>query len=485
MSSGRGTPDPVHGRRPRGRSPALRVLAVPAFVAALLLAPALSTPAGAQDHRVSVTGYLGRAFYGDLADSAAADVTLESGGFYGLQAEYWFGRLGLRLHGGLGSTNVDGEPGTSFDLVAGDADLVVRFRRPRSGLFFQPYGFLGFGAIRYDLGPDTALVAGFPYESDPAVKGTFVLGIGSDFVDGPIGFRLELMDIVGFSSPLSRTDTSHFGPVSHVILTLGLSIRTGRIELRAPTPSRPPVRRQPLQPVQDTARRPPTDSPTAAPDTTTPPGPRPAPPDTIRVPRPQPSDTAGPPVDTVIPIEIPPPPPDTARPPVAPPDTAGPPVVPPDTTGEPPDTADTGDDDTRGRLFTVRVGWDDGDRIQAAAHDALVAVLQEAGVPVWPPEAAGEDDDPSLTYRRIAAFRNAADARTLGNHVAAEYGLSWEWVHIDRDEEVASAAVEASATFVDGLAAGPGRDGRGGRDSGPPGGRGMDGDGGGQDGVPR
>ncbi|MGK7312952.1 MAG: hypothetical protein ACN0LA_12010 [Candidatus Longimicrobiales bacterium M2_2A_002] len=467
MNSGRGTPDPVHGRRPRNRHPALRVLTVTAFVATLLLAPALSTPTAAQDHRVSVTGYLGRAFYGDLADSAAADVTLESGGFYGVQAEYWFGRLGLRLHGGLGSTNVDGEPGTSFDLVAGDADLVVRFRRPRPGLFFQPYGFLGFGAIRYDLGPDTARVAGFPYESDPAVKGTFVLGIGSDFVDGPIGFRLELMDIVGFSSPLSRTDTSHFGPVSHVVLTLGLSVRTGRIELRAPTASRPPVPRQPLQPVQDTARRP------------------------------QSPDTTGAPVDTVVPIEIPPPPPDTTGPPVEPPDTTStppvehpdttpvPPVEPPDTVGEPADTADTGDDDVRGRLFTVRVGWDDGDRVQAAAHDALVAVLQEAGVPVWPPEPAGEDDDPSLTYRRIAAFRNAADARTLGNHVAAEYGMSWEWVHIDRDEEIAPAAVEASATFVDGLTGGPGRDGRGGRDGGPPDGRGGDRGAGGQDGVPR
>ena len=457
--------------------------------------PALSAPAGAQDHRVSVTGYLGRAFYSDLADSAAADVTLESGGFYGVQAEYWFGRLGLRLHGGLGSTNVDGEPGTSFDLVAGDADLVVRFRRPRPGLFFQPYGFLGFGAIRYDLGPDTGLVAGFPYESDPTVKGTFVLGIGSDFVDGPIGFRLELMDIVGFSSPLSRTDTSHFGPVSHVILTLGLSVRTGRIELRPPTPSRPPVQPRSLQPERDTVGRPPPDSAVAAPDTTTTPTPGPEPSDTIRGPRPESPDTTGAPADTVVPTEIPPPPDTTTDPPTEPADTAGPPVPPdtatappvepPDTAVEPVDTAGTGDGEPRGRLFTVRIGWEDGDRVQAAAHDALVAVLQEAGVPVWPPEAADEDDDPSLTYRRVAAVRNAADARPLGGHVATEDGLSWEWVHIGRDEEVAPAAVEASTTFVDGLAGGPGRDGRGGRDTGRPDGRGTGRDAGGQDGVPR
>ena len=522
-------------------------LAIAAALTALTL-PATAGSAAAQDHRLSLTGYLGAASYSSLADSADPGVFLESGGFNGGMAELWFGRLGLRLHAGWAETPVDDEPGTRFGIVAGDADLVVRFRRPRPDLFFQPYGVIGLGAVRYDLDLDTSLVGGYAYESDPTVRGSLVLGLGADFLDGPVGGRLELMDIIGVSSPLSRTDTSHFGPVSHVVLTLGLTLRAGHIALPPPTERPRPVptrltRPDTTAPPRDTTRarpdttaadtvRPPIRRPAPPPidttvtvDTTPPPpeGPRPVPPDTTRRPPPgqpiappgdttriEPPDTTGPPpVDTAGPPPIPmdstrprPPVRPPIRPPEAPPtdttvtvDTAGPP---PDTTQAPPDTTDAPPTDTtaappadtvetpvdttdageggRGRLFTVRVEWDPDDGVQAAAVDAVVAVLREAGVPVWPvePDSAetgqgrqGRGGGPEgAAHRRAGAFRNAADARTLGNHIEAEYGLGWEWVHIPRDEDIPAEAIAASEAFVSGLQEGPGRGGRGGRPGG-------------------
>lgn len=461
----------------------------------VLLVALLPTPTAAQDHRVSVTGYIGSAAYSSLADSADPGVRLAPGGFNGGHAELWFGRFGVRLHAGFADTHVDGEPGTGFDIVAGDVDLVARFRHPRPGLFFQPYGVVGLGAVRYDLGPDTLLVGGYPYESDPTVRGSLVLGIGADFLDGPVAVRLELTDIIAATSPLSRTATSHFGAVSHVVLTLGLSVRAGRIAL-SPRPEETD-RPRPIRTTRPASPEPPR-------DTTAPPpgGLVPEAPDTTRKPpRGQPIDTAGPPVDTVgPPVDTVEPPVDTAGPPV---DTAGPPVdrpTPPpvdttvtiDTTTSPPtdptDTAPTdstrtrppdptdGGGGTRGRLFTVRVSWDPGDGEQADAIDTLVATLQEAGVPMWPVETDTTEQpgqrrrqvgrQEAESHRSVAALRNAADARTLGNHIEAEYGLGWEWVHIDRDEDVPAAAVEASTAFVDGLSEGPGEDGRGGRGGG-------------------
>jgi len=91
---------------------------------------------------------------------------------------------------------------------------------------------------------------------------------------------------------------------------------------------------------------------------------------------------------------------------------------------------------------------------------ALAGVLEAAGVPLWPSEP---DPDTAVVHQHVAALGNAADARILGNHIQEEYGLGWEWVHIDRDEDVSGAAVEASTAFVDGLrdqGQDPGRPGR-------------------------
>ena len=575
-------------------------------VAAVFLGLVLSTPTAAQDHFVSVTGYVGSAGYSSLTDSTAPGVFLAPGGFNGVHGEVWFGRWGVRLHAGGARTAVDGSPGTEFGLLAADIDALYRFRWPRPGLFFQPYGVLGLGAIRYDLGPDTGRVGGYAYASDPTTRSTLVLGIGADFGSGPAALRLELTDIIGTESPLSRPDTGTFGAVSHVVLTLGLSVRAGEIALPpAPERPRPPARRPPARrpvirpadtaasdttsadtvpdrrtpvdtidtrlPPPDTVRRPPPPQPvdTTTADTARPPqGPPPRPPDTTKQtpvppadttrrqpfprtdtvrtplpppdttrrplpppdtagkPLPPPTDTARPPVDTTRvdtprprPVGPPPsdtlreggrpgerPPPDTTRPrpprPRPPPmDTTmtvetGPPsdtteTQPPDTaeTGPPPppDTTDTetpadttateeaeeGEETeaqggTRGRLFTVRVAWDPDDEDQAAAMAELLDALEEADVPVWPEEPV---DRRGSAHQRVAALRNAADARTLGNHIEAEYGLDWEWVHLPRDEDVSGEAVEASTDFVDGLSQGPGQGGRGGPpgSGGPPG----------------
>lgn len=158
---------------------------------------------------------------------------------------------------------------------------------------------------------------------------------------------------------------------------------------------------------------------------------------------PPPTDTTSAPTDTTGATT------DTAS---AAADTTG---APTDTTGAPTDTTGTGGGETQGRLFTVRIAWDPGDEEQTGAMDELVAVLEAAGVPVWPVEAPGDDDE--LAHRRVAALRNAAAARTLGNHIEEEYGLEWEWVHIDKDETVPPADVAASMTFVDGLSQGPGQ----------------------------
>lgn len=461
----------------------------------LLVAPVVSGRAQAQDHRVSFTGYLGGAGYSNLAGQLDPGVMLESSSFYGGMAELWFGRLGLRLHAGFGSPTVQDVPDTGFDIVTGDLYLVARFRRPRPGLFFQPYGVLGLGALRYDLGTDATDVAGFSYPDNPTTRGTLVLGIGTDLGSGPVAVRLEMMDIVGFSSPLSQGDGSFYDPVGHVVFTFGLSLRAGTIQLPPPPePTRPPVTRvkpepqpQPRPQPRDTVRTPrdtasaprdsiryrpripdtpetvpdtvPTDTVTESPDTTglspeaadtTPTTPAPPPPDD---PGGEPRDSAvsGPlvliPVDTTVAPE----PPDTTS---APTDPADPPPdttsIPTDTTDatDPGDAPDPGDRGNQGQLFAVRVSWDPAYPADVTAVASLLAVLEAADVPVWPPES---DPDQAGEHRRVAALTNAAAARVLGNHIVDAYGLGAEWVHIDKDEDVPQEAVDASTAFVDGL----------------------------------
>ena len=540
-------------RTPTAGSSAPRPTWRPAALALLACLGTLAAPAGAQDHLFSVTGYLGSAAYGNLAAGEDPGVMLEPGGFYGAQAELWLGRFGARLHTGFASTSLVETPGPGFDIVAIDADFLARLRRPRPGQFFQPYGVLGFGVVRYTTGTDATTVAGYDYGRDPENRASMVLGIGADFGGGPAALRLELMDIIGFASPLQQTDGSSFGPVAHVVLTLGLSFRVGHIELapetRRPEPTRVAPVTRPRPPTRDTARTdttrtdtarmdtvrsdsiapdtivirgpllPPPDT-TVRPDTSAPGGGlRPQEPDTVRTPRRPdtvavrpPPDTIGPPTDTVrgpvvtrppvdttagpgeLPTDtvdrppLPPghdsvarPPRPPVRPPVQPPPDSGP-GGPPDTVDVPTDT--TGADDPEGpapgRLFAVRVAWDPGDPVQETAFDALSAVLARAGVPVWAAEP-GEDDDPTLEYRRVAALRDAAHARTLANHIEAEYGLAAEWVHIGRDEEIPADVITAGMQFVEGLSQGPGESGRGG---GEPGGGGTSARGGPGGGAP-
>lgn len=76
----------------------------------------------------------------------------------------------------------------------------------------------------------------------------------------------------------------------------------------------------------------------------------------------------------------------------------------------------------------------------------LTIALEEAGVPLLPADSA--DDS---TARRWGAWRNAADANRFGEYVASSYNLEWEWVHIDKDQRMTTAVVNASHAFVDAL----------------------------------
>src|SRR5690606_15232869 len=102
----------------------------------------------------------------------------------------------------------------------------------------------------------------------------------------------------------------------------------------------------------------------------------------------------------------------------------------------------------RGRLFTVRVAWDPSRPAEVQRAAALAAALADAGVPALP--AAGEQEPDRMT-QRYGAWRNAADANSFGEHVAATYDLDWEWVHIDKDEPMTVAVVSASHAFVEAL----------------------------------
>lgn len=404
----------------------------------LLIGLVLGTdPAAAQDYRFGFNAYAGSAAYGDMAAGSGAPVLLADGGFTGAQAELWFGRFGARLHGGFASTALEDDGATGFGVIAGDIDLVARLRWPRPGLFFQPYAVVGGGAVRYDLGSDASSVGGQTYDGDPATRASLVLGIGTDLGSGPVAVRLELMDIIGLTSPLSRVDGSRYGPVQHVVLTFGLGVRAGQIDLPTrPIPVSGPSR--PTVPVQ-----------------------RPRPPGT------RPPPDASPPTRPIEPSE-----PDDPRPPLRVPEPQEPerrkPEPPQDTTPRLPPPSDPiqgsggesepGEEEVHGRLFALRVSWNPADAESAQEAERMAGVLEAAGLPVLRPEIDGNDW--TTLYRRVGALRNAADARRLGSYIEDEYGLAWAWIHIDKDEVVPIQAVAASHSFVDALRASPGNTGR-------------------------
>ena len=78
----------------------------------------------------------------------------------------------------------------------------------------------------------------------------------------------------------------------------------------------------------------------------------------------------------------------------------------------------------------------------------MLTHLRESGIPVLPSSAAAGQD---TTYARLGAFRNAADARALGAHIAETWGLTWEWVHVEKDEPVSAELVAASHAFLYGM----------------------------------
>ncbi|MEJ2219107.1 MAG: hypothetical protein P8099_21180, partial [Gemmatimonadota bacterium] len=203
-----------------GRRVSLNVaVAVLAFTAA---------PASAQAYRGAVTALTGSAAYSNLAAGSGANVLLSSGWFGMLQAEAWAGRVGLRLNGGLSNPPLVDDSLTSFRLMTGDVDLMLRLRRPYANLFFQPYAVLGLGTVRYDLRPDTTFVDGQAYGPGPTARTSVAAGLGTDLGSGPVALRFEMLDIIGLRSPLNRTTGTAYGPVQHFVVTLGLSLRFGR-----------------------------------------------------------------------------------------------------------------------------------------------------------------------------------------------------------------------------------------------------------------
>lgn len=533
----------------------------------------MAASAAGQDHELAFTAFTGSATFTNMASGGANDVRMAPGALGGVQAELWLGRFGGRLNVGAAERGLVDDPGTSFRLTTGDLDLMVRLLEPQPRRFFSPYVAAGLGLAQYDLAIDAALVGGEAYSGDPRLLPTGMVGIGADLGGGVVGARFELYDIISLSSPLERPDGSRYGPVQHIVLTLGLSVRLGGTagaqpgwlpwptttptgpaqppgqeeeeEEEEPTEPEPPAPQPPETPgplppepetpgplvPEDTTRAPPPERPPTPqprppvlpPDTTPPPErppvpqPRPpAPPDTAPppmrpdstpvpgrpgVPRPvradttlppqpptlppgpplpgpppvQPGDTTTPPIDTTLPPPEPPPtprpirPPQIPRPPVQPPPTPGPIPAPRDTATTPPtdtttapptDTTTTPPTDTttapppdttggevHGRLFTVRLAPFGENSPEAARAGALADTLRAHGVPVWPytERVRGQ----LVSGLRVGALRNAADANTLGDYAETDFDLDWEWVHIDRDQEVPASDVAASEAFVE------------------------------------
>ncbi len=288
---------------------------------------------------------------------ADTELLLASSAFTGARAELWFGRFGVRLNGGLASPSLADDPATGFGLLTGDVDVTYRLRWPEPGLFFQPYAAGGLGVVRYDLDPDATTVAGEAYEADPATRTSLMLGVGADFGRGPLAVRLELMDIIGVASPLSQADGTGYGPVQHVVLTVGLSWRAGRIALPPrPEPTarpRPPPTRVP-SPTRFPPQGPRGEEPEEPDTTTAPPRAEPEEPDTTG-PQIRPPDQPGEkPEPVVTPVE---PPPDTTARDTTPPMTPPPPTptpTPREPPALPPEPTDTAEVPARPELPRVR-----------------------------------------------------------------------------------------------------------------------------------
>ncbi|MEJ2216913.1 MAG: hypothetical protein P8099_09885 [Gemmatimonadota bacterium] len=238
-------------------------------VAALVLT---AGPLRAQAYRGAVTALTGSAAYTNLASGSGANVLLSSGWFGMLQGEGWLGRVGLRLNGGLSHPPLADDSLTSFRLMTGDLDLMVRLRRPYANLFFQPYAVLGLGAVHYDLNTNATLVEGQAYGPNPTTRTSVAAGLGTDLGSGPVALRLEMLDIIGLQSPLNRVGGAAFGPVQHFVVTLGLSLRFGRI---VGTPNKPSA--SPRIAVEQPASPPATPAPAPAPTQPAPAQPQPKP----------------------------------------------------------------------------------------------------------------------------------------------------------------------------------------------------------------
>jgi hypothetical protein len=128
--------------------------------------------------------------------------------------------------------------------------------------------------------------------------------------------------------------------------------------------------------------------------------------------------------------------------------------------------ADTAAREVHGRLFRVKLAAAREGSQEARRAEELADTLRAHAVPVWTytERVRGRE----ATGYRVAALRNAAAANTLGDYAAEAFDLEWEWEHIDRDEHIPAAQVEASEAFVELLQArsSPGRG--GGKKNGPP-----------------
>jgi len=193
----------------------------------LLGALLIASPVASQTHRVAVTFMGGGATFGDMADESATEIRMADGWMAGLQLERWFGRVGLRLNGGVTERTLADDPNFHMNLYTGDLDLMLRFRRPEPYRWFMPYMALGAGASVYNMAGDGSVVGGEPYGPDPVVRPMAVGALGFDIGGGPVVLRIEAFDQVDILSPLEKADGTFYGPVQRMGASVGFSIRLG------------------------------------------------------------------------------------------------------------------------------------------------------------------------------------------------------------------------------------------------------------------
>ncbi len=193
----------------------------------LLGALLIASPVASQTHRVAVTFMGGGATFGDMADESATEIRMADGWMAGLQLERWFGRVGLRLNGGVTERTLADDPTFHMNLYTGDMDLMFRFRRPEPYRWFMPYMALGAGASVYNIAGDGSVVGGEPYGPDPVVRPMAVGALGFDIGGGPVVLRIEAFDQVDILSPLEKADGTFYGPVQRMGASVGFSVRLG------------------------------------------------------------------------------------------------------------------------------------------------------------------------------------------------------------------------------------------------------------------